>query len=68
MVSKLTEEDRNALCFEAMRLLLDNNLVWSNDFEEIRPALASLFMKAMSVPQLAENITTLAARVVKTYG
>jgi hypothetical protein len=68
MVSKLSEEDRNALCFEAMRLLLDNNLVWSNDFEEIRPALASLFMKAMSVPQLAENITTLAAKVVRTYG
>jgi hypothetical protein len=68
MVSKLTEEDRNALCFEAMRLLLDNNLVWSNDFEEIRPALASLFMKAMSVPQLAENVTTLAAKVVRTYG
>jgi hypothetical protein len=68
MVSKLSEEDRNALCFEAMRLLLDNNLVWSNDFEEIRPALASLFMKAMSVPQLAENVTTLAAKVVRTYG
>lgn len=68
MVSKLTEADRNALCFEAMRLLMDNNLVWSNDFEEIRPALASLFMKAMSVPQLAENVTTLAAKVVRTYG
>jgi len=65
---KLSGEERNAILFEAMRLLLDDNLVWSNDFEEIRPALGSLFLKAMSVPQLAEILTTLAVRIVKTYG
>jgi hypothetical protein len=47
---------------------MDENLVWSNDFEEIRPALGSLFLKAMSVPQLAEILTTLAVRIVKTHG
>jgi hypothetical protein len=65
---KLSGEERNAILFEAMRLLMDDNLVWSNDFEEIRPALGSLFLKAMSIPQLAEILTTLAVRIVKTYG
>jgi hypothetical protein len=65
---KLSDEERNAILFEAMRLLMDDNLVWSNDFEDIRPALGSLFLKAMSVPQLAEILTTLAVRIVKTYG
>ncbi len=65
---KLSGDERNAILFEAMRLLMDDNLVWSNDFEEIRPALGSLFLKAMSIPQLAEILTTLAVRIVKTYG
>ena len=65
---RLSDEERNAILFEAMRLLMDDNLVWSNDFEDIRPALGSLFLKAMSVPQLAEILTTLAVRIVKTYG
>lgn len=65
---KLSDEERGAILFEAMRLLMDENLVWSNDFEEIRPALGSLFLKAMSVPQLAEILTTLAVRIVKTHG
>ena len=65
---KLSDEERNAILFEAMRLLLDDNLVWSPDFEEIRPALGSLFLKAMSIPQLAELLTALAVRIVKTYG
>ena len=68
MVSKITEEERSAIMFEAMRLLLDENLVWSNDFEEIRPALGSLFLKAMAAPQLAETLTTLAVRIIKTHG
>jgi hypothetical protein len=65
---KLSVEERNAILFEAMRLLMDDNLVWSNDFEEIRPALGSLFLKAMSIPELANILTTLAVRIVKTYG
>ena len=67
-MSKLNPEERNAIMFEAMRLLMDDNLVWSADFEEIRPALGSLFLRAMSVPELAELLTTLAVRIVKTYG
>jgi hypothetical protein len=65
---KLTEEERNAILFEAMRLLMDDNLVWSADFEEIRPALGSLFLKAMAAPSLAESLTTLAVRIIKNYG
>ena len=68
MNQKLTEEERNAILFEAMRLLMDDNLVWSADFEEIRPALGSLFLKAMAAPSLAESLTTLAVRIIKNYG
>jgi hypothetical protein len=64
----LTEEERNAIMFEAMRLLMDDNLVWSADFEDIRPALGSLFLKAMAAPQLSESLTTLAVRIIKNHG
>jgi hypothetical protein len=67
-VSKINDEERNAIMFEAMRLLMDDNLVWSADFEDIRPALGSLFLKAMAAPQLAESLTTLAVRIIKTHG
>lgn len=68
MVSPLTQEDREALCFEAMRLLVDSNLVWSQDFEAVRPALASLFLKALQKPELTEALTSLATRIVKAHG
>jgi hypothetical protein len=67
-VSKINDEERNAIMFEAMRLLMDDNLVWSADFEDIRPALGSLFLKAMAAPSLAESLTTLAVRIIKTHG
>jgi hypothetical protein len=54
--------------FEAMRLLMDDNLVWSQDFEDIRPALGSLFLKAMAEPSLSESLTTLAVRIIKNHG
>ena len=68
MNRKLTQEERNAIMFEAMRLLMDDNLVWSPDFEEIRPALGSLFLKAMAAPALSESLTTLAVRIIKSHG
>lgn len=67
-MSKINDEERNAIMFEAMRLLMDDNLVWSADFEDIRPALGSLFLKAMAAPSLAESLTTLAVRIIKTHG
>jgi hypothetical protein len=67
-VNRITTEERNAIMFEAMRLLMDENLVWSSDFENIRPALGSLFLKAMAAPALSESLTTLAVRIIKTHG
>jgi hypothetical protein len=66
--NKITTEERNAIMFEAMRLLMDDNLVWSSDFENIRPSLGSLFLKAMAAPELSESLTTLAVRIIKTHG
>lgn len=68
MNQKLTQDERNAIMFEAMRLLMDDNLVWSPDFEEVRPALGSLFLKAMAAPSLSESLTTLAVRIIKSHG
>ena len=68
MNQRITQEERNAIMFEAMRLLMDENLVWSSDFENIRPALGSLFLKAMAAPALSESLTTLAVRIIKTHG
>jgi hypothetical protein len=65
---KLTQDERNAIMFEAMRLLMDDNLVWSNDFENIRPSLGSVFLKAMAAPSLSESLTTLAVRIIKSHG
>ena len=67
-MNKMTTEERNAIMFEAMRLLMDDNLVWSQDFENIRPALGSLFLKAMAEPSLSQSLTTLAVRIIKTHG
>jgi hypothetical protein len=64
----MTTDERNAIMFEAMRLLMDDNLVWSQDFENIRPALGSLFLKAMAEPSLSQSLTTLAVRIIKTHG
>jgi hypothetical protein len=65
---RMTEEERGAIMFEAMRLLLDDNLVWSQDFEDIRPALGSLFLKAIASPELSQPLTTLAVRIIKSHG
>ena len=67
-MSRITTEERNAIMFEAMKLLMDDNLVWSPDFENIRPSLGSLFLKAMATPALSESLTTLAVRIIKTHG
>ena len=67
-IARMTQEERNAIMFEAMRLLMDDNLVWSQDFENVRPALGSLFLKAMAAPALSESLTTLAVRIIKTHG
>ena len=68
MASKITEEERSAICLEAMRLLIDSNLVWSEDFEIIRPTLAQLFMKAITIPELSQHVTNLAVKVVVANG
>jgi hypothetical protein len=64
----INEEERSAIMLEAMKLLIDDNLVWSPDFENIRPALGSLFLKAIGYPQLSESLTPLAVRIIKTHG
>jgi hypothetical protein len=67
-VNKLNEEERSAIMLEAMKLLIDDNLVWSPDFENIRPALGSLFLKAIGYPELSKSLTTIAVRIIKEHG
>ena len=64
----LTNEERNAIYLEAMTLLIDRNLTWSNDFEAIRPALCSLFLKAMTYPEQNVHALPLATKVIQQHG
>lgn len=66
----LNPQQKRAIIFEAMRLLLDQELEWSRDFENIRPALCRLLMNAMSNPDNNKDILNLATKIIEVdiYG
>lgn len=51
-----------------MGLLIDRSLIWSGDFENLRPALCRLFLNAMQEEQLNKDIVVLASKVIYLYG
>lgn len=65
-MNNLNQQQKRALIFEAMRLLLDQELHWASDFENIRPALCRLFMNAMNNPDNNRDILNLAMKIVET--
>lgn len=54
--------------FDAIALLKDKNLVWSSDFEAIRPQLADLFARSLDYEfgELEPEIGDLAIKLVRT--
>jgi hypothetical protein len=55
---------------QAIALLRDDNLVWSTDFERIRPQLADLFERSLDYQfgELEPEIGDLAIKLVRTKG
>lgn len=53
---------------QAMSLLIDRSLIWSGDFENLRPALCRLFLNAMQEENLNKDIVVLANKVINIYG
>ena len=50
---------------QAMMLLIDRNLEWSNDFEKIRPILCALFTHAETNENPTPVIKRLAEEICK---
>lgn len=50
---------------DALKLLEDNNLVWSSDFEAIRLDLAVLLEKAAKLESLTNEINELTDKLVR---
>lgn len=60
--TKMTEP--NATLLKAMMLLIDRNLEWSGDFENIRPAMASLFNSQLLNPVPNKEVIRLAEALI----
>lgn len=56
--------DANHTLVKAMSLLIDRNLEWSGDFENIRPALAALFNAQLLNPIPNKEIIRLAEALI----
>jgi hypothetical protein len=54
----------NATLLHAMMLLIDRNLEWSGDFENIRPAMASLFNSQLLNPVPNKEVLRLAEALI----
>lgn len=59
----MTDDELNAIVFKALRLCVDDKLEWSNDFDEIRPYLCSILLKAMSDNKLRSEVIGLANKI-----
>ena len=60
--------EQEVILLNAMSLLIDRSLIWSGDFENLRPALCRLFLNAMQEHTLNKDIVVLASKVVYLYG
>lgn len=54
----------NATLLKAMMLLIDRNLTWSGDFENIRPVMASLFNSQLMNPIPNKEVIRLAEALI----
>jgi hypothetical protein len=54
----------NETLLRAMMLLIDRNLEWSGDFENIRPALGALFNSQLNNPLPNQHIIRVAEALI----
>jgi hypothetical protein len=68
MITAKARSEQEVALLNAMSLLIDRSLIWSGDFENLRPALCRLFLNAMQEPILNKDIVVLANKVINIYG
>jgi hypothetical protein len=64
----MTKDETQALLLNAMGLLLDRNLDWSADFNNIRPALCMLLHESLIATEPNEYALLLAEKLIDTHG
>lgn len=68
MTTLRNRTEQETILLNAMGLLIDRSLIWSGDFENLRPALCRLFLNAMQEQELNKDIVVLASKVIYLYG
>jgi hypothetical protein len=68
MTTLANRSEQEVILLNAMSLLIDRSLIWSGDFENLRPALCRLFLNAMQEHKLNKDIVQLANKVINIYG
>jgi len=68
MTTLANRSEQEVILLNAMSLLIDRSLIWSGDFENLRPALCRLFLNAMQEQKLNKDIVQLANKVINIYG
>lgn len=68
MTTLKNRSEQEVVLLNAMSLLIDRSLIWSGDFENLRPALCRLFLNGMQEDRINKDIVQLAAKVIYLYG
>jgi hypothetical protein len=68
MTTLKNRSEQEVILINAMSLLIDRSLIWSGDFENLRPALCRLFLNGMQEQELNKDIVQLASKVIYLYG
>lgn len=63
-----TKQEDEAAMFTAMGLLIDRTLIWSSDFETIRPALCRLFLNSMQEDIINKDALNIAHKIINLNG
>lgn len=64
----MTKDETHSLLLSAMGLLLDRNLDWSADFNNIRPALCMIMHESLIAPEANEYTLLLAEKLIEAHG
>lgn len=64
----MTKDEQHATLLSGMSLLLDRNLDWSNDFNNIRPALCMIMHESLIAPEANEYTLLLAEKLIDAHG
>lgn len=62
------KNEQDITLFQAMSLLIDRSLIWSGDFENLRPALCRMFLNELQKTEQNPDVINVARRLVDNRG